>query len=144
MRTAFHLALATCGALAFCGCSSTLKGASQDTTRNTAAVRAAGQQAATDVAAASKNAQKNVDAAGHNTADVMTLTPRVKAAIIGDVVLNNRNNHINVNVHNGVVHLEGHVLTQDMKARAGVDADTVVRDAHSPDTVSNELIVSPS
>jgi len=77
-----------------------------------------------------------------NAGDALTLTPKVKAAIVANEKLNNTNNVINVDTKDNIVHLKGHVTSNDMKKLAGEVAEKAVKDSGSSDTVRNELTVA--
>src|SRR5690349_19809862 len=90
------------------GCSNTAEGVKEDTSN-------AGQvvsKAADNTVDATKDAAKNATAA-------LEVTPRVKAAIVADSKLNDTRNKIDVDSKDGVVHLKGHVISNDMKRLAG-------------------------
>ncbi len=146
------------------GCSNTAEGAKQDAATDTSAVKDAGdraavatekatdhavaatEQAAGNAAVATKEAADKAavatEKAGKNTSDALTLTPKVKLAIINDSELNNVKNLVNVNSGNNQVRLDGHVLTNEMKKRAGMIAQKTVKEANSPDMVENNLKVT--
>ena len=153
------------------GCQNTSEGAAKDTSQNTEAVKDAGAKAADATATAVDNtaaavkdagaktadaAQKTADrvgsaaqkatgdiaAATKNGADALTLTPKVKAAIIADTELNNTANKINVESGDNKVVLNGNVTTDALKKKAGQIAEKAVKDAGASNTVTNNLTVS--
>lgn len=72
----------------------------------------------------------------------LVITPEVKSAIVGDSVLNDQRNMINVDSHDNVTHLRGHVASSSMKQRATAVARKALA-AHHPDyKVSNELSIA--
>ncbi len=72
----------------------------------------------------------------------LIITPEVKSAIVGDSVLHDRRNMINVDSHDNVTHLRGHVVSASMKQRATAVARKSLA-AHHPDyKVSNELTIA--
>jgi len=113
------------------GCANTLNGAKQDA--NTDAQKTAA--AASQVRQAVKDVPHDIDAAA-------AVTPEVKTAIIRDPVLNNQNNVINVNSHDHVTHLTGHVMSASMVERATEDAQVILTKRHPNYKVSNELTVA--
>ncbi len=76
-----------------------------------------------------------------DSTDALGITPRVKAAIIGDDKLNDRRNHINVDTKDYVLHLRGHVYSSAIKERAGRIAAAKLAKMHKAYKVSNELSV---
>ena len=139
---ALLITAALCACFGLAGCSNTMSGAKQDATTDTQKVATATDDAAAKTAAAAH-------AVGHEAKDVpkdvnsaAIITPEVKTAILRDPVLNNPANLINVNSHDNVTHLKGHVMTADMKTRAQEDAQVVLSKRHPDYKVSNELAVS--
>ncbi|HZP81202.1 MAG TPA: BON domain-containing protein [Chthonomonadaceae bacterium] len=115
------------------GCQNTAEGVKEDTAKNTQAVQTAADRAAE----ATKNAAQNVSA---EAADA-TQTGKVKTAITSDSLLNDTRNRIDVDTAKGVVHLKGHVATNDMKRRATEVAEKTIKESGASYTVSNELTV---
>jgi osmotically-inducible protein OsmY len=76
-----------------------------------------------------------------DTTDALSITPRVKGAIIADSQLNDRRNHINVDTKDYVLHLKGHVYSQAIKSRAGRIAARKLKEMHKNYRVSNELSI---
>lgn len=124
------------------GCGNTLKGAQQDTANDAQKTADAANQAAASTAAAARKAGQAVKDVPQDVDSAAAVTPEVKTAIIRDPVLNDPRNSINVNSHDHVTHLTGHVLSADMKTRAAEDAQTVLTKRHPNYKVSNELTVS--
>lgn len=121
------------------GCSNTTNGAMQDASNNAKAVdkAAASTDAAVSKAAGSvKDLPKDVNSAA-------IITPEVKTAIIRDPVLNNPQNLVNVDSHDNVTKLSGHVLSAEMKQRAADDAQTVLTKRHPDYKLVNQLVVKP-
>ena len=112
------------------GCQNTAEGAKEDTAKNASAV----DKAADNAAVATKDAAKDMSAA-------VSLTPKVKDAIVGDPTLNDPANHIDVDSKDNVVHLKGTVISNEMKKRAGEIAQKTLTDLHATDKLSNELVV---
>jgi len=130
-RTALLLGLCLSGAaLGLFGCQNTAEGVATDAKKDTAVVGNAADKAA--------DATKM---AANNAGDALSLTPKVKAAIVADATLNNPKNLIDVDTKNDTVTLKGHVLTNDMKKSAGAIATKTVTDAGSKDKVMNMLTV---
>jgi len=112
------------------GCQNTAEGAKEDTAQNTQAVQKAADKAA-----------DATQQAAQNTGEALGMTPKVKTAITSDSLLNDTRNTIDVDTANGVVHLKGHVVNNDMKKRATEVAEKAVKDANGTEKVSNELTV---
>lgn len=134
------------------GCSNTAEGAKEDaqnaaTTVDHGAKKAANavDNAATDAGKAIDNAATKVgDAAtdaGKNVTGALEVTPLVKNAIVADASLNDTTNKIDVDTADGVVHLKGHVTSNDLKKKATTIAEKALADNKSTDKVSNELTV---
>lgn len=128
--------------MALTGCGNTLNGAKQDASTDAQKTSAAADQAAAD---SSKMAQK----AGHEVKDLpqdidsaAAVTPEVKLSIVRDPVLNNKNNLINVDSHDHVTTLSGHVMSASMKNRASEDAQVLLSKRHPNYKVVNKLTVS--
>ncbi len=141
-------------ALAGMGCSNTAEGAKEDVNNAGQAVTAGAEHAAVATKRAADNAGQAVTAGAEhaaeatkrtakNTAAALRVTPRVKAAIIADRQLNDTRNLINVDSANNIVHLKGHVISEQMKQRAGEIAQKTLTEGHSTDQLSNELSVKP-
>lgn len=113
------------------GCSNTISGAGQDVSNDAAKTA----QAAANAGNAVKDVPHDIDAAA-------AVTPEVKTAIVRDPVLNDPHNVINVNSHDHITHLTGHVADASMKQRATEDAQTVLSRRHPNYKVSNELKVA--
>lgn len=135
------------------GCQNTAEGAKEDTQKNGAAVQNATERATDTTKNAAENAATNTRMAADNAAsatrngaanaeDALTLTPKVKDAIVANAALRNSKNTINVNTKDGVVHLNGHVASAEERKLAGEIAEKAVRDSGSPDKVMNELTVN--
>lgn len=77
-----------------------------------------------------------------DSTDALSVTPRVKEAIIADSKLNDKRNHINVGTKDYVLHLTGHVYSNEIKARAGRVAAHKLNKMHKGYKVSNELSVT--
>jgi osmotically-inducible protein OsmY len=125
-------------ALSLFGCSHTISGAKED-------VSTAGEKAATavhSVGTAVHNAGTAVKEIPQNIGSAAVVTPEVKTEILRDPVLDNSQNQINVNSHDRVVHLTGHVQTADMRQRAAEDAQVILTKRHPDYQLSNELTVS--
>jgi len=130
-RSALLLGICLFGAsFAAVGCQNTAEGAKQDAQNTGAAVENAADKAATATKEATGNA-----------GDALSLTPKVKAAIVADASLNDTKNLIDVDTKDNVVYLKGHVQTNDEKKKATAIAEKTVKDAGSTDTVMNQLTV---
>jgi len=128
----FALALGLCliGGFSLVGCQNTAEGMKDDANKNGAAVQNSAQTAV----------DKTKDATA-NAGDALSLTPKVKAAIVADSKLNNPKNLINVDSKDGTVFLKGHVLSNEEKKLAGDIATRAVADSGSKDKVMNQLTV---
>src|SRR3569833_2514131 len=84
--------------LSFVGCGHTLRDAKQNVQTNAAKVNTAAKNVENEV----KDIPKDVDSA-------MAVTPEVKTEIVREPVLNYSRNVINVDSHDNVTHLTGHV-----------------------------------
>jgi len=135
----------TCGvatiALFGMGCQNTAEGVAKDTQKDATAVQNAADKAADVTKDATNKAVVETKEATANAGDALTMTPKVKNAIIANSTLNNPKNEVNVDTKDGVVHLKGHVLTNDMKKLAGDTAAKTVKESGSKDTVMNQLTV---
>ncbi len=141
-RAAIALLLPALACLALTGCGNTLNGAKQDTANDAQKTAQAADQAAATTAAAAHKAGKAVAEVPHDVDAATVVTPEVKTAIIRDPVLNNPTNVINVNSHDHVTHLTGHVKDADSKQRATEDAQVVLTKRHPNYKVSNELTIA--
>jgi len=131
-KTALVLGFCLAGAgFGLFGCQNTAEGVAKDTQQDAAKVSTAADKAA--------DATKDATA---NAGDAMTLTPKVKAAITANATLNDPKNLIDVDTKDGVVHLKGHVLTNDQKKLAGDIASKTVAESGSKDQVMNQLTVT--
>jgi len=141
LKTALALGMCVFGGLAIVGCQNTAEGAKEDTAKNGAAMQNAADKAADNTKMAADNAAEATKSGAMNAGDALTLTPKVKNAIVADAKLNDTKNLINVNTKDGVVHLEGHVMNNEQKKLAGDIATKAVKDAGSSDKVMNMLTV---
>ena len=123
-------AITTVLGLGIAGCSNTAEGMKEDTSNAGKSV----EQATDKTVDATKDAAKNTTAA-------LEVTPRVKTAIVADSKLNDPRNRIDVDSKDGIVHLKGHVVNNDMKRQAGAVAEKTLKDSSATDKVSNELTV---
>lgn len=152
MNKPLSLILALGVGVALSGCGNTLNGAKQDAATDTQKT----QQAAADAAQTTKDAADQAaastkaaaDKAGQAVAKVpqdigaaTVVTPQVKTAIVRDTILNDPNNLINVDSHDHVIVLSGHVIKASMKQRATDDAQDVVTKRHGDFTVDNKLTI---
>ena len=136
------------------GCQNTAEGVKDDAAKNTAAVEksaeVAGEKAAQAVetagektAQAAANAGKTMANAGQDVTGALQVTPMVKTAIAADTDLNDAKNKIDVDSKDGIVHLKGHVTTNELKKRAGEIAEKTIKDNKGTDKVMNQLLVQP-
>ena len=114
------------------GCQNTAEGVAEDSQNAGKAIETGAKEAAD----ATKDAAKDASAA-------LSLTPKVKNAIVADAQLNDPKNNIDVDSKDNVVHLKGHVTSSALKTKAGEIAQKVLNDANATDKLSNELVVQP-
>lgn len=112
------------------GCQNTARGVSEDAANTTQKVEQTASQAATSAAHNTKNA-----------GDALSLTPKVKTAIVADSTLNDSRNLINVDTKDNIVHLKGHVVNSNMKVRASNITARTLKEVNSSAKISNELTV---
>ena len=123
------------------GCQNTAEGVGADAKNDTSAVGNAAGKVAEATKAGVDSAVDTTKDATKNAADATTLTPKVKAAIIGNPTLNNPKNLVNVDSKNNTVYLKGHVVDNASKKLAGEVASKAVAESGSKDTVANQLTV---
>ena len=123
------------------GCSHTAEGAAEDSKTAADAVDKTTKKAANAVGQAADDLGKKTEAAGKNVTGALEVTPMVKKAITDDASLNDTTNKIDVDTADGVVHLKGHVTSNDLKKKATEIAEKTLKDNSSTDTVKNELTV---
>jgi osmotically-inducible protein OsmY len=114
------------------GCQNTAEGVAEDSSNAGKAI----ETGAVEAGKATQDAAKDTSAA-------LSLTPKVKNAILMDAELKDPRNEIDVDSADNVVHLKGHVTSNEMKAKAGEIAQRVLKDAGATDKLSNELQVTP-
>lgn len=112
------------------GCQNTSEGVQQDAQNAGQAV----EQTAERTGAAVQEGAQDAGAA-------LTLTPKVKNAITADPQLNEDENLVDVDSTDQVVHLKGHVTSNELKRKAGEIAERVIKESGASQKVSNELIV---
>jgi hypothetical protein len=71
------------------------------------------------------------------------LTPKIKAAIIANPILNEDGNMIDVETDEETVYLRGYVMTEEAKSEATQIAQRVLDESESDFTLVNELEVRP-
>ncbi len=128
--------------LALTGCGNTLSGAKQDATQDTQATQQAAANAAQTTKAEAQKADAAIKAVPENAEANTVIRTAVKTAIIRDPVLADPRNLVNVNGHDHVITLTGHVADASMKQRATEDAQAALK-KHPDFTVNNELIAPP-
>ena len=84
---------------------------------------------------------KTVESVEEDTADTTeaVLTPKIKAALIANPILNEDGNLIDVETDQGKVYLRGHVMTQEAKDEAQQIAQRVLDESESKYELINEL-----
>lgn len=91
---------------------------------------------------AANNAENGVKDAAKDATAATVVTPKVQSALSDDPMFKDtKNGQINVDSKDNVVHLKGHVLTNELKKHAGEVAQKVLKENNSTDSVSNELMV---
>ena len=126
---------------ALTGCSKTAEGVEQDASNVGDAAAKGAKKAANAVDNATEGAVKATEKAGENAAGALAVTPMVKNAIVADASLNDTTNKIDVDTADGVVHLKGHVTSNDLKKKATEIAQKALTDGGKTDKLSNELTV---
>lgn len=112
------------------GCQNTAEGVKEDAANTGQAIE--------------QTAEKTGAAVQEGTADAsaaVSLTPKVKNAILADDALNDVANRIDVDSTEEAVVLKGNVVSNDLKRKAGEIAEKVIKDSGASQKVMNELIV---
>jgi osmotically-inducible protein OsmY len=123
------------------GCQNAAEGVKEDTAKNAQAVGQAADRAGAAAEKATENVAAGTQEAAKNASAALALTPKVKAAITADPMLNDTRNTIDVDSKDNVVHLKGTVVNNEMKKRAGEVAQKTLTEANATDRLSNELVV---
>ena len=138
---------------ALTGCGNTANGVEKDATNAGQAVEKGVQKTGEAV---EKGVQKTGEAVEKGAATVadatkdvakdasgaMVVTPMVKSAILKDTDLGNLDkNSIDVDSADGMVHLKGHVASNELKKKATQIAEATLKENKSTDKVVNELTV---
>jgi len=123
-------ALALLLGLGAVGCQNTAEGVKEDS-----------QQVGQKVSEATQEVGRDVKEATGDIGAATTLTPDIKSAITADPALNDPKNLINVDSTDEVVHLKGHVTSNELKKKAGEIAQKVLNDRNAKNQLSNELVV---
>jgi osmotically-inducible protein OsmY len=114
------------------GCQNTAEGVEQDASK-------IGQEATETV----QQTGAAVEEGAENVGAALSMTPKVKNAILADDALNDARNRIDVDSTETTVNLKGHVTSQALKDKAGEIAKKVVTDSKGEQTVNNQLVVQP-
>jgi len=123
-------ALALLLGLGAIGCQNTAEGVKEDS-----------QQVGQKVSEATQEVGRDVKEATGDIGAATTLTPDIKSAITADTQLNDPKNLINVDSTDEVVHLKGHVTSNELKKKAGEIAQGVLDKRNAHNKLSNELVV---
>jgi len=115
------------------GCNDTQNSLQKDTEQN--AEKASG---------AVKDAMEPLGDAAENAAAATTLTPRLKSAITADKELNDGRNHINIDSDKDRVTIDGHVVSDALKAKAESIVREEMKKAGAKQEVVNNLMVKAS
>jgi len=133
MKKWLHLsALALVIGFGAIGCQNTAEGVDKDASK-------IGEQTAQAVDKAGEAAREGAK----DASAALSLTPKVKNAIVADAGLNDPKNLIDVDSADNVVHLKGHVTSAALKTKAGEIAQRVLNESKATDKLSNELQVQP-
>ncbi len=142
--TRLALALGVCLIGAFvgmAGCQNTAEGVKQDAEKDERVIRNVADKAVEDTKIAVDKAAVKTKGASSEAGDALSLTPKVKTAILAQPKLRDSRNRINVNTKDHVVHLEGHVISGGEKRLAGDVASKTVKEAGAGAKVMNQLTV---
>jgi osmotically-inducible protein OsmY len=141
-KTSLLLGVCLVGAgFGIAGCQNTAEGAKEDAAKDTTAVSTAAGNAADATKNAAVNAADATKDAAATAGDKLSMTPKVKTAILANAKLNDPKNSINVDTGTGVVYLKGHVVSNDDKKLATDIAEKTIKDAGGTDKVMNQLTV---
>lgn len=110
-------------------CNDTAKGMAEDTKENADAVGKATDKMADDVGEMSKDAAAS------------TLTTRIKAAIVANPILNDKDNLVNVDSTAEEVKLSGHVVSSEAKEEAQKLAEQILKEVGATQKLTNDLEV---
>lgn len=125
------------------GCRNTAAGISQDSENARKGMSEGSKDSRKAAAQSADKGNKMMSNSGQNISGALKVTPIVKTAILADAELNNPKNHIDVDSHDGTVHLRGNVTTERLVARAVKVTEDCIRDNHFNDKVMNHLVVQP-
>ena len=89
--------------------------------------------------------EKTAESAKEETTNTLeaVLTPKIKAALIANPILNEDGNLIDVTTDQGTVTLSGHVMTLEAKNEATQIAQRVLDESDSDFKLMNELEIVP-
>lgn len=110
-------------------CNDTAKGMAEDTKENADAVGKATDKMADDVGEMSKDAAASA------------LTTRIKAAIVANPILNDKDNLVNVDSTAEEVKLSGHVVSSEAKEEAQKLAEQILKEVGATQKLTNDLEV---
>lgn len=110
-------------------CNDTAKGMAEDTKENADAVGKATDKMADDVGEMSKDAAASA------------LTTRIKAAIVANPMLNDKDNLVNVDSTAEEVKLSGHVVSSEAKEEAQKLAEQILKEVGATQKLTNDLEV---
>jgi len=134
-------ALALLLGLGAVGCQNTGEGIQKDAANVGQEVSQAAEKTGEAVSQAGREVSKDVKEATGDIGAATTLTPDIKNAITADAQLNDPSNLINVDSTDEVVHLKGHVTSNELKKKAGEIAQRVLNERKATNKLSNELVV---
>lgn len=134
------LTWAVFGSLLLSGCQNTAEGMKQDAKINSEKASEQAEVAKEKMGVVSQDMSKKAEQTGEDLS-AATLTPRIKAAIISNPMLNHEGNLIDVDSVPDKVVLKGHVKTAAMKEEAGRVAKGILENNRSKATLQNNLTI---
>ena len=114
------------------GCANTASGVKEDTTAN-----------AKETSGTANDLAAKVGEAGRDANAAIMLTPKVSAAIHDDQRSEDSKNSVKVSSTEEKVILEGTVVSEERKAKAGELALKAMRENNAKQTLENKLVVNP-
>jgi osmotically-inducible protein OsmY len=134
-------ALALLLGLGAVGCQNTQEGLEKDAANAGREVSQTAEKTGEAISEGAREVGKDVKEATGDIGAATTLTPDIKNAITADSQLNDPRNRIDVDSEDEVVHLKGHVTSNELKQKAGEIAQRVLNERNAKNKLSNELVV---
>jgi osmotically-inducible protein OsmY len=134
-------ALALLLGLGAVGCQNTGEGIQKDAANVGQEVSQATQKTGEAISEGTREVVKDTKEATGDIGAATTLTPDIKSAITADEALNDSRNRIDVDSTDEVVRLKGHVISNELKQKAGEIAQRVLDERNAKNKLSNELVV---